>query len=487
MSKKRSLVDKGAMNILSTVFGMVIPLFLYPYLLRVLGAEAYGRVAFAQSLTTWFTILATLGINNYAQRELAVLRDDRDAFNRKASEILVINTVLTSVAMTTYAAVLFAVPDLRTDFGFYMIYSVIILASGMKLEWMYHATESFDITSIRNVVSKLLYVIFSFALVRTVADDVVYSVVYVVTCMAIPMIANYVGLFVKKDNIRFRFSRELHIGECIKPIFFLSLLTIGSKLFSGLDVIMIRFLMDETSVGLYSAATKLPLVLDELLMAGAAVVTPRLFAAVQRKDENGIKRIVGMTSNALLFVAVPAILTFLFFSHELLYLFAGAEYATADTSLMIYSGIMFTTTVITLAGTRMYVARKKEMKLFLILLVAALLNFGLNYLLIGALGVTGATLATMIANLVLMTVELTLEKTWKYIFMRDKLKYCIAGGAVALVFALFRFLVPISSPFLLVALAICIAGIVYVSLLAVMRESTLLVVWGKVKRILKRT
>jgi O-antigen/teichoic acid export membrane protein len=69
-------------------------------------------------------------------------------------------------------------------------------------------------------------------------------------------------------------------------------MTIGSKLFSDSDVLMIRWFIGEDSdkaVGLYNSAVLLPCTLDSVLMAIAAVMTPRLSIAVRNRKENEIQ------------------------------------------------------------------------------------------------------------------------------------------------------------------------------------------------------
>jgi O-antigen/teichoic acid export membrane protein len=182
----------------------------------------------------------------------------------------------------------------------------------------------------------------------------------------------------------------------------------------------------------------------------------------------------------LCLITVPAIITCLFFPTELICLFAGSEYLDAVPVLRIYSFIMLGVLVITLAGTRIYVARKKEKKLFCILLGGATINIIVNSCLIGLMGILGAALATLTAYIVVMVVELTLEHTWKYIFTKDKLNYLYGAGLISGIFLVCKFVLH-SHPALTLLFSILFAGLFYVLLMLYLQEYTVSLILGKIK------
>ncbi|MFR4147331.1 MAG: oligosaccharide flippase family protein [Mediterraneibacter gnavus] len=53
------------MNAILTVAGIIFPLITFPYISRVLLVEGSGKVAFATSVVTYFTMFASLGIPTY--------------------------------------------------------------------------------------------------------------------------------------------------------------------------------------------------------------------------------------------------------------------------------------------------------------------------------------------------------------------------------------------------------------------------------------
>ena len=69
--KIRSVKYNFAMNIILKMSSFVFPLISLPYITRTLGAEGNGKVAFASSVITYFSMFAQLGIPTYGIRACA--------------------------------------------------------------------------------------------------------------------------------------------------------------------------------------------------------------------------------------------------------------------------------------------------------------------------------------------------------------------------------------------------------------------------------
>ena len=61
--RKKSMKENAILNALRTLAGIVFPLITYPYISRVLGADNLGKINFANSIVSYFSLLAALGIS----------------------------------------------------------------------------------------------------------------------------------------------------------------------------------------------------------------------------------------------------------------------------------------------------------------------------------------------------------------------------------------------------------------------------------------
>jgi len=90
-------VGRNALSLYALQFGnYAVPLATVPYLVRVLGPEKFGIVAFGQGLMAYFSLVVNYGFDWSATRKIAVHRDDRDGVNRIVSSIWAAKTLLCS-------------------------------------------------------------------------------------------------------------------------------------------------------------------------------------------------------------------------------------------------------------------------------------------------------------------------------------------------------------------------------------------------------
>ena len=68
-------------NLILNTFRMLltvcVPLITFPYLAHVFGVEGMGKINFAISVTSVFTLFASLGIYTYGVRNGSYVRDNK--------------------------------------------------------------------------------------------------------------------------------------------------------------------------------------------------------------------------------------------------------------------------------------------------------------------------------------------------------------------------------------------------------------------------
>ena len=84
---KKSLKLNMVLNAIKSIFGVIFPLISFPYVSRILGEERLGQYSFALSVVSYFILFARLGIETYAMREGAALRDRHACLEKLTSEM----------------------------------------------------------------------------------------------------------------------------------------------------------------------------------------------------------------------------------------------------------------------------------------------------------------------------------------------------------------------------------------------------------------
>ena len=111
MEKQKSLKLNFIMNAILTMSSFIFPLITFPYISRILLPEGTGKVSFATSLISYFSMIAQLGIPIYGIRACAKVRDNRIELTRTAHELLFINLGMNVFSYLALAVALLTVPD----------------------------------------------------------------------------------------------------------------------------------------------------------------------------------------------------------------------------------------------------------------------------------------------------------------------------------------------------------------------------------------
>ena len=108
--EQKSLKKNAFYSVLKVFLSLVFPLITFPYASRILLPDGIGKVNFANSIVTYFMMIASLGIGSYATREASKVRDDKNALSKLFKEIITINIIGCIVSYLLFFIALFFIP-----------------------------------------------------------------------------------------------------------------------------------------------------------------------------------------------------------------------------------------------------------------------------------------------------------------------------------------------------------------------------------------
>ena len=134
---KEANVQKNTLyNMIKSAAAILFPLISFPYAARVLLAEGIGKVNFGNSIISYFSLLATLGITTYAIRECAKVRDDKVKLEKTASQLFSINLLTTLLSYLLLALTLLFARPLADYRVLITIQASTILFTTLGTEWL---------------------------------------------------------------------------------------------------------------------------------------------------------------------------------------------------------------------------------------------------------------------------------------------------------------------------------------------------------------
>ena len=392
--KRKSLGINYLFNTLKTLMGVIFPLITFPYVSRVLGPDGLGKVDYAQSVVSYFVLIASFGIYGYAVREGARLRDDKEKLNAFCSEILAVNLMTVGIAYVLFLLVL-GLPKFGAYRSLLLLFSISIPLNVISLDWLYNIFEEYRYITIRSFVFQLISLGLLFVFVRLPDDYIWYAVILVISSVG----SNILNFIRARKYIRIRFGFGPSLTRHLRPLFLIFVLTIASSIYLVMDRTMLGYITgDDREVGLYAAAIKIHAVVISVMTSLRVIMTPRVAYHMQHNRDEA-DRLSDLTMKATVLLALPCAVGIFLLSARILSVLAGREYADAVSTLQI---LMIDLVFAALNGVMVnmiFITRRMDRQASAAVMIGALVNLISNAVTIPLWGRTGAAYSTVVSEL----------------------------------------------------------------------------------------
>lgn len=481
--KIRSVQFNFVMNAILTLSSFIFPMITFPYISRTLLVEGSGKVNFAASVISYFAMFAALGIPTYGIRACARVREDRQKLTKTVQELLIINLVTSLIVYAAFFVSLFFVDRFQQDATLLIINSVSVILNTLGVTWLYSALEQYSYITMRNLLCKLVALVLMFIFVHDPSDYIVYGAISVLAAGG-SNILNFINL---RKYISLRPVGHYNFKPHLQPIFVFFATSVAVSIYTNLDTVMLGFMTDDTQVGLYSASVKVKTLLLAVVSSLGNVLLPRLSLYVRNREFEKFVQTLSRVLNFLLLVTLPLTLFFTLFARDSIVFISGAAFEGATLSMQLLMPTVFFNALNGMTGNQMLVPLGREKAVMLSVICGAVLDFILNLFVIPRMGAAGAALSTLLAEFIVLVVQLFFLKDYLGRVIRGvKMRpiWISAAAATASELLILHYLTVSSVFWRLVIGAASFFGIYFV-LLLVQKERFLLeniqMVFGKVK------
>lgn len=457
--KQKSIKANAVLNLVKTLMSVIFPLITFPYASRVLLPEGIGRVQFATSIISYFSLLATLGITSYGVREGAKIRDSKEKLSVFSKEIITINMISTVISYLLLFCLIFIVPKFYSYRSLLIVCSSSILFTSLGMEWLYSAVEDFKYITIRSVLFQLLSLILLFCFVHSQNDTLKYAAISVISSVG-SNILNFVNSrrYITLKNVKIKL---LNLRKHIKPVMILFIMSVTSSIYTLLDTSMIGFFADDYQVGLYTAATKINRIVLNLVVSVGAVLLPRLSYYSGTNDKGNFLKLAYKSSELILTIATPAAVGLSVLAECIIRVLSGDGFMESVSVMRIINPVIIIVGMSNFLGVQLFMPLRKEKWTLYSNIAGAVCNLTLNFILIPELGALGAAIGSLFAELAVTSCQLFLAKNYVSIktIITSLLKYLVLSVVMGLcVYVVTRFDL---HPIAMMICGIVVGGLVY--------------------------
>ena len=476
-SKTKSLSKNSLFYLLYNVANVIFPFITGLYVTHVLLPNTIGSVEFARNFVQYFVILAFLGIPTYGLREVAKYRNDKISLNKIYSELMVINFLSTVFFLMIYIILIMNIPRFSNNIILYLVVGISLALNFLNNSWLFEGLEEFKYISIRNIIFKVLTFLLLVLFVRSDNDYLIYAFITI-----IGVSGNYIlNIIYSRKFVSFSI-KNLNLKNHMKSIAFLVMVNLAIEIYSLIDVTMLGLICNNDTVAYYSYGIKIHKIILQVVNTFTMVLVPRITFYYKEKNIEGFNRLLRKTLIVILLITIPIIIGINFTSEYIITNLYGLNYIRSAYVLDIISLALIISPIGYLLGSRVLLATNNEKKMVIPVGTGAIINVLLNYFLISIYNEVGAAIASVISELAVMLIYVTLGKKHFKLkaYLKNVSKIIIAN------IIMFLYLIAISYYFedslIVVIIKICGSFIIYSSCLFILKEEISMDIIKKAKK-----
>lgn len=423
-SVKSNLLFQGLYQFL--ILG--VPLISSPYLTRTLGAEQLGIYTYTNSIAYYFVILATLGISRHGQRVIAAASHDKIRLRKTFWSLYLVHAFFSILALLCYVVfILFITIGNEIVFAIQGLY---VLSALFDITWLFYGLENFRSVVIKNTVVKLLELICVFVFVHKPNDLYMYTFIMAGSIL--------IGQFIMIPQM-FKLIKPIRVkwGDCkqhIKPLLVLSISVIAVSLYTVFDKTLLGLMLDMSSVSYYEYANKIISVPKTLLGVITTVLFPKVCKLVENENDDTLKKFFDTSFFFTALLGVGFTFIVIGVSRTFAPLYFGTSFAMTGQVMIAMAPVIIIVSLGDLIRTQLMISKHKDGQFILCVVINSIVNIVLSVSLIQIIGIYGAVVGSVMAELCGLMLE-----TW---FCRKEINIkntylevlpFLVGGVVALI------------------------------------------------------
>lgn len=310
--------------IIMQLFTYVAPFIVLPYLSRILGADGFGLMVAALSLTVIANVCTDFGFNLSATYLISRKQSQTRYISKIITAIYALKLLLL-VLVFAGIAVYLALAVSYTFLAIIAIYMTVFFQAFMS-PWLFQGIEKMKLITYSTIASRMVYVVIIFLLVKNKGDYDLALMCNAIATMLACFLANWLikreGFYLAKPSKRLLKLMLAHSSQ-----FFASRVALQAS--SSISVLVLNTFVTPAQVGLYGAS-------DKLFNAFKSLINPFSQALYPYMANTGDTKLLFKLSILLgLALAIPAGIGF-YFAEEVITLIYGKDFIQSAEILRIF-------------------------------------------------------------------------------------------------------------------------------------------------------
>ena len=333
--KKRLMSNFFSLSVLQGA-NYILPLLTLPYLVRVLGVEYFGLLAFATAMITYFQILTDYGFDLTATREISIHRDNKEKVIEIFSSVMTIKIILMFVSFFLFSILVFSFEKFSKDALVYFLTFGTVVGQVLFPVWFFQGMERMKYITYLNILSKVIFTIAIFVFVQEQSD---FYLVPLLTSIGF-LVAGIWSLYLvrKKFGVSFKLQTYLTIKKHFIDGWDVFVSRIFVSLYTTINIFLLGLFTNNTVVGYYAIAERIVNAVGGLFTPANQTIYPYM-AKIYNKQKEKFFDFTKKIAISYLFLAIVMYIALYIFGEFIVRIISG----NVDVNIMnIYCVLIFT-------------------------------------------------------------------------------------------------------------------------------------------------
>ncbi|WP_171044326.1 oligosaccharide flippase family protein [Pseudoalteromonas citrea] len=273
------------------IFTLLMPILAYPYLIRNLGMDGYGKAIYAYSIGQYFSILIQFGFSLSGTKVISQNLEDKCEINRIVSSILMIRFLIFIISSILFLWIYFF---FFNDVIYFYSY-LYVVGDVFLLNYYYQGFQNLKKFALVGFISKLVLLILLLSYIDDESDVYLYclltSLCYIVSNVLFFMYS------IRNDRLKLVFDLKFSFKVFIDS-FYIFLSRVPVVFVEKINILVLGTFVSNTAVSYYDLAAKLTALLQMPFNIFNQIYYPK---ASRDKD---IKAVISIVRTAMVIALV---------------------------------------------------------------------------------------------------------------------------------------------------------------------------------------
>ena len=389
------LIKNYLYNLSYQILTIILPIITVPYVTRIFTSEDLGNYGFYNSIVSYFSLFAMLGIGLYGTKQIASARDVSSTF----WNIYAIQLIASLISIFIYVIAILCIPTMSGIIP--LILFISLFSKIIDISWLFSGKEDFKKITLRNTVVKVVGVISIFTFIKN-SEDLYLYILLIVVFDFLGQVVMWVPAkkFIKRPSFNMKMMKKnLH------PIVLLFLPQVAISLYVVLDRTLLGLLGSYSDVGIYEQGQKLTSIIYKIVSSLGVVMLPRVANLLSERKEKEAQNMVKFSFILYNLIIFPMIFGLIAVNEVFVKLFLGKDFQDVKYVLYITTINIMLVGWTNILGHQVLVVRNKNKEFMLSTTIPAFVSVAVNIAVIPFFGYIGASITAVIVEVLAFTIQ----------------------------------------------------------------------------------